>query len=75
MKLLLALETVMSRADRPLWLNGVLAAAVIFAVAAISTGAGLSLAGTVLTWIALLPLGLGVFGLVDSVRQEIRANA
>jgi hypothetical protein len=75
MRFLFALEAVMSRAGRPVWLNCVLAALILLVMATIATGSGLSKAGIVLTWLALLPLGLGVLGLADGVREEMKARA
>lgn len=75
MRFLHALEAAMSREDRPVWLNCVLAALILMVMATIATGSGLGYAGAVLTWIAMLPLGLGVLGLADGVRQELRARA
>jgi hypothetical protein len=73
MKLLRALESVMSSSARPLWLNALIAAAVLYAMAAITADAGLPAAERVLTWLAILPLGFGVFGFTANVRDELRA--
>lgn len=75
MKFLNALEAVLSGATRTLWLNLILAAAALFAMAAICSAAGLGFASAFLTWGAVLPLILGVFFLADLVRTEMAASA
>jgi hypothetical protein len=75
MSFLFALESVMSRPGRHLWLNCVLAAVTGLVMAAITAGYGLERAGIVLTWFAILPLCLGVFFLADGIRKEMKANA
>jgi hypothetical protein len=75
MRFFLALETVMSRTGRPIWLNCVLVAACLLALAAITTGSGLGPAGTALIWVAILPLSFGVFLFADGVREEMKARA
>lgn len=75
MKFLHALEAVLSGATRTLWLNLILAAAALFAMSAICSGAGLGYAALVLTWCAVLPLCLGAFFFTDTVREEMKARA
>lgn len=65
----------MSRSTRSLWFNLLLASAALFAMAAITAGSGLGKAGIILTWAAILPLGLGVYGLADGVREEMKTGA
>lgn len=74
MRLLRAFESVMST-GHTVWLNCFLAAAALFAMAAIVDGSGLGFAGMALTWAAILPLGMGVFSLADGVRESMRASA
>lgn len=78
MNILNALESVMSgtaRQGRFRWPAHLVTATIVLAIAAISTDAGLSVLGTLLTGVSLIPLGFTVAGLIDDLRVHLKGEA